>query len=864
MKIFRRFAALCTGQVLLCAALFAQSSPVKFADQRDIVESDSFAAEKAKRALDAGMPTLAQSITQKILASQSFENKDAVRLILIDALINLGNFDAALSEISNLEKRNSQEVLLREAFAMSMAGLKDKAAQILVKISPDKLGKKFKPWFYITRGLMRFDSGDFKNALSDFSEAGSLSDSELVKNQAEVLSDLCKLSGELNAADLESLARELQLKNSLFLGMESGGQFAKLYAIVLDRLGRKDEALQVISDTLDIALITDSDRDELAIISANVEPSRERKRLMLTELLKRTRSPKITEQAIYLLRNAYETDRLEYAAVLQDILKNGSPLVRDRILLELSYDALRRNNLDGVVTNAQELLKEYPASAFVPNAYGVLAWAAFSNIGGKAPEYRLAARYFNSLASYQKSAKEADFIKMLAADCYFLDRDYETAAAMYKPLLLSELESSWKGGVFVRAVESLLNLGDVDEAVGLADDIYKRVKIDANDVWNAEWAIASSYKDSGNLKAAVARIDSLVANPDLKKSNSDLYARMLWLQTRLAESMGEYEKTLSLADNLLGAIKSGKLKVSQATADSVSSSALLIKARTLASMSRLEGEGGAFAVYELLRKTYPRSDAAQVSYLYEARLYATKGAYAQAQQLCKKLADLFPESPYADIALYDAALYSRKLGLESDYREALALLNRLVDNYPNSSKVFFAKIAQAEILRLMGDFANAGAIYRSVVNSFENHPQVRVAMMGLGDCYLAQSGKYSDAASTFEKLYYMPAMPSDAKAEAAFKWGFALSLSGRKREATEVWWISANDFLKALDSQNKRTSQLEGKEKYWIARTLLELAKTFENSGDKASAASAYELLVAYDLPGASVAKSKLTSNSKR
>ena len=109
---------------------------------------------------------------------------------------------------------------MREAFAMSMAGLKDKAAQILVKISPDKLGKKFKPWFYITRGLMRFDSGDFKNALSDFGEAGSLSDSELVKNQAEVLSDLCKLSGELNAADLESLARELQLKNSLFKNQE--------------------------------------------------------------------------------------------------------------------------------------------------------------------------------------------------------------------------------------------------------------------------------------------------------------------------------------------------------------------------------------------------------------------------------------------------------------------------------------------------------------------------------------------------------------------------------------------------------------------------------------------------------------------
>ena len=863
MKKNRTFAVFCAGFSMLCAGLFAQSSPVEFSDLRKLVKSDSFAAEKAKRALDAGMPTLAQNIAQKILASRSFQNKDEVRLILIDSLIALGNFDAALSEIGNLEDRSAQDVLLREAFALEVSGSKERAAEILAKISPDKLSKNLRPWFDITRGLMRFDSGDFKAAMADFNAAASGASSALVKNQAQVLANLCSLSGELGAADLEKLAAELQMKNSLFLGLESGAQFAKQYAIVLDRLGRKEDALRAISDTLDIALINDADRDELAIISANVEPSTERKRLMLSQLLKDTRSPKITERAIYLLRKAYESDRAEYESVLRDILKSGSPLVRDRILLELSYDALRKNNLSGVIENAQELLREYPASAFVPNAYGVLAWVAFSDIGGKAPEYRLAARYFNSLAALQKNRSEADFTKMLAADCYFLDRDYETAAAAYKALLTSELDEKWKGGVFSRAVESLLKLGDIAAAVELADMAYSKVAVSPEDVWRAEWSIANAYKNAGNLKAAVERIDSAVANDKLKEANSDLYARMLWLQTRFAENSGERQKTLDLSEKLLGAIKDGKLKVSSETADSVSSSAMLIRARTLADMGKLDGEGGALATYEALRSAYPRSDAAQISHLYEARLFASRGAYAQAQQLCKKLADTFPESVYADAALYDAALYSRKLGLETDYREALALLNRLVDNYPDSPKVFFARIAQAEILRLMGDFANAGAIYAGVVNSFESHPQVRVAMMGLGDCYLAQAGRESDASSTFEKLYYLPQMPADAKAEAAFKWGFALSRAGRLREATEVWWISANDFLKAADSDKGGALQMDGKQKYWVARTLLELAKAFENSGDKASAAAAYTLVVKYDLPGAKTAKSKLVTISK-
>ncbi|MBR4597273.1 MAG: tetratricopeptide repeat protein [Opitutales bacterium] len=853
-------AALCASAA--CAAQAQTPVPPENDVQKNKILSAEAAAENARKALEIGMPVLSASLAEGVVSNPeaSEEEVDAARFILADSLIAQGAFESAQKILSLAKNQYAPETLVRRAIVLSQLGDAYGAREIISKLSPDALPENLRAWFFVARGRILFDEGNFGSASDDFAAAKNFAKSDAIKREADSLINLCRMSEELGAKSMEAFASELSLKSSLFMGTNAGVQFAKQYAVLLNRLGRRQDALSAIENALNIALMPDIDRDELTLLAASIEPSQERKRAMVENLLKTTKSPAVTEQAIFLLRASFGDDSDAYAEMLNRARASASQLIMDRILLELAYICIRKNDFAGVAKYAETLLKDYPASAFKVNACGALAWAAFSSGENKKPEYRQAARYLMEMAGLEKNPKMSDFIRFIAADCYFLEGDFDTSGAMYKLLIDSNLSERWKGGAFARAAESFLNLGDLQSAVALADSSYSRLALNPDDVWKTEWSIASLYTKRGEISAARKRLEKLLKTAVNQDANQDLRAKMLWLEARLAESDADYVRSLELSENILAQLKSGALKPSAEAAKMAASNAMLIRARSLAALERFDGEDGAFDAYEKLRAEYPASDAAQISYLYEARNFALRGAYAQAQQHCKTLADTFPNGKYAPDALYDAASYSRKLGLESDYKEALILLSRLAEKYPQSPKIFFAKIAQAEILRLMGDFANAAAMYKNIIAEYESHPQIKIAYMGLGDCLLAQPASGSDAAMMFERIYSMPDVKGAAKAEAAFKWGFALERLGRYREAAEVWWISANEILSPKARQKGET---DAKERYWVARTLLELAKTFETMGENSSAVAAYELLARHNLPGGRNAKLKLLNLKK-
>ena len=102
-----------------------------------------------------------------------------------------------------------------------------------------------------------FNEGNFRSASDDFSAAKKLAKSEAVKREADALINLCRMSEEMGVKDLEALASELSLKTSLFMGTNAGVQFAKQYALLLGRLNRRQDALSVIENALNIALMSD-------------------------------------------------------------------------------------------------------------------------------------------------------------------------------------------------------------------------------------------------------------------------------------------------------------------------------------------------------------------------------------------------------------------------------------------------------------------------------------------------------------------------------------------------------------------------------------------------------------------------------
>lgn len=195
-----------------------------------------------------------------------------------------------------------------------------------------------------------------------------------------------------------------------------------------------------------------------------------------------------------------------------------------------------------------------------------------------------------------------------------------------------------------------------------------------------------------------------------------------------------------------------------------------MKARCLESLGLTDGNNGAFGVYKILHEKYANTDAAKVSYLYHARTEANRGNFVAAQQLCRTLADADPKGIYAYDAISDAAQYARKLGLEADYKIALTMLDKLCKDFPDNPRNFYARLSQAEILRLLNAFADARKLYEEIINKYSSHPEIHLAGWArrLRPCPARKNPptptRFSSACTPF------PICPWRQRAEAAFKW----------------------------------------------------------------------------------------------
>jgi len=100
-------------------------------------------------------------------------------------------------------------------------------------------------------------------------------------------------------------------------------------------------------------------------------------------------------------------------------------------------------------------------------------------------------------------------------------------------------------------------------------------------------------------------------------------------------------------------------------------------------------EAVAVEVLKKLRGDFSKSLAAIYSYIVEADYYGEKDRTGEAQQLLARLADDFPDSIYAPLALYEAALLDERRGQDTSANNRL---DQLVKRYPASELVFTARL----------------------------------------------------------------------------------------------------------------------------------------------------------------------------
>ncbi|MBE6414430.1 MAG: tetratricopeptide repeat protein [Verrucomicrobiaceae bacterium] len=810
-------------------------------------ELEKEVSQAGKSAIEAGMPSLARAILESnIQRAPYLENSKIVNAVYVDALISLGEYNKAEQVVKTLTDLSPANTI-RRALIMCGLGKGELAKSGIETLNSKAIPEALISWFYLVKGYIHFENGEKQQALTEFAKAKQYAKSSLASADADVAIHIVKLSSTDNEKDLETLAEELKSKVQTFIGTPEGFQYAKQCASVLFRLGKENEALYVINQQLEIALAPEIDKEELNIISAAMTKDANKQLEILSDVLRKTTSPEIVELAIELISSNRKISSERIDKMLSDVFDNVSVKIKDRIIIERAKCAIKAKKREQAMAFAQNIVEEYPTSKYKSDALRILAWVAWEN---KPPQYRLAAANLSELANMQDTQQQKDEFMYLAATCYFMDKDYATAANIFEQVASKIPEK--QGAILNRIVEAYLAQGNEEKALSFTDKSYNNKTINEEEIWNAEWKIISYYTQSNLTEKALERIDKAIETS--ANFSALLKMRMMWLRAIISEQSQNYSRTVKYCNNIIDLVQNTE-DISNIESEIVANT-MLLKASSLEKLAGTENKKQSINTYVQLRKNYSKTEAVPLSYLYQARVEASLGHFDSAHKLCITLAQDEKNPQYRYDALIDAAEYQKKIATESSYREALKILDTLCSEYPNDPRNFYARLWQADILRLINSFSNARKLYYEITNKFEHHPEVFLAWLGLGDSIMAQQPRPTDAISIFERLYALPNIPLSAKAEAAFKWSFALRKSNRNSEANEVAWLTSNALLK--------NENLDALTKYWIGRNLYTMAESLEEKSFTRDAISAYNLLIKYKLPSYKMAEQKLKISKQK
>jgi tetratricopeptide (TPR) repeat protein len=261
-----------------------------------------------------------------------------------------------------------------------------------------------------------------------------------------------------------------------------------------------------------------------------------------------------------------------------------------------------------------------------------------------------------------------------------------------------------------------------------------------------------------------------------------------------------------------------------------------------------------------LRSEFPRSGPAVLSYLVESRSASNEDNLVSAQQSLIDLVDRFPDSRYAPIALWEAALKAEQRGLSASLQEAVNLLERLVTTYPDHELVFYARLKQGDLARRLNDFPTAMLLYENLLQAFPDHPEQYRAELSRADCLLALGGedpaRYDQAALLYERNTLLPTVPLPARLEAGYKWAQSLRQQGDLDGCEAVLFLLLDRFVENVPS--RETLLLRHGGRYWMARAMLDLAALLAGSDRPGRAGEIYEKLLKLELPGSATARSRL------
>ena len=817
----------------------------------------------AERAAEMGFPAVAAGLYRGLLAAPDGD-RGRLTLGLATALLDDGRAAEAEQALKDFVGLRGAAWHLRAALAAVQQRKLDVARTEITAVKADELTAGDRAWFFYLQGLLADAANDVNGAKDFYQQAENAAASNLARARFVLAREQARMRvGPVTEAEAETQRKNLEQ----FQGRKIGYGIARLYAAMLDALGRKSEAIALLQRQL--ATMPAEERDELdstrLVLGLMAGAEDGAGRGALNELLRDGSDRDKQRIALQLLARAseHEPARSEFRKKLDGLiaLPAPHPILEDLLLFRAEL-ALEDKNYAQAEDDAHALLEKFPGSPLAAHALGVLTGSAWAQL-----RYRTAADNAAKARAKLPPGPEHARLGVLVAEAWFRARDFRSAADAYAATLTEPPAGVPPGNLMYQRVLAEIEAGSLNTAQTVLDDLAKDPSFDAVNRWQAEWNLARALQTHDQTKEAYDRINRLLASARLLPGQlpPELRARMAWLQARLSLAAAQQERTAAAKNELaeqtlklVDALPAALEGVTPELKGEIQSTSALLKGEA---NFVLEREADALDLLKKLRADFPRSDAAVYSYFDEADHYASQDKTVEAQQLLTKLADEFPDNTYAPYALYQAALQAERRGQDANFVEANRLIEDLVKKYPSSDLVFYARLKQGDLLRKLNQFPQAQQVYETLVNNFATHKDVILAQLALAECHNAQSA--SDPAQgeraivLFEHLRDRVDAPVDVRVEAGYNLGNLFARRGDPARAEEVWWKDV--VYEFLVKDPAQAAQLGAKGRYWMARTLLEVGTLFEQQEKLEQAKEAWLLILKARLsPGEELAKARL------
>ncbi len=810
--------------------------------------------QSARSALDNGLASVAEAIITSVLSSEETLDPDLVldlKGTLFLSLLNQGKIqevEAMIDELVDHKDFPVFDLFLTYYTENDVSVLEEKLSVLL-----DEEITRTNPWVVLLEGIVTYRKGDFLEANSYFERALALAVNSYQENQFEILiwrEELMSGAGE------ESLVISLEMEIERTVNPTVRSQLTQQLAIALVSLDRRREAIDALE--LQLSLLGSDDRAQkdrlLMMIALLSERQSGKAKVVLEEILREGSSARLREMAFYSWVSAIDFESGDDFSMIEALLlSRPNDELRNHFLYVHSLKRFFEGDFEGSKVALNQLIEVESTDAIQSSALRLMVGICWSQTPA---QYRLAAEHLLRLIQLETDEREKFRLRRYIADSYFLNNDFENALPYYQQVLSDDqISSENRDKVMFNLTTCHLQMGNVDAAKMVLDGIYSQQPALHELIWASEWNLNQYLVAGGRIDEAIERLEALKFNEASDETGGwfkESKLRRQWLLSFLYLRKNQFLVCLDSCEAALETEDQHDGENDQIAA--LFGELKLLKARALLA---LDEKTQAFAVFQSIRAT-ALPETAAASYVFQARYHWNSGELLEAQDALVTLADRYPNSQYAPVALYEAAVNAEQQRQENSDQEAIALFERIATEFPEHPLNFISRLKQGDLLRRSNQFQLAVPFYENLLEEFAGDARLHLIEIALAESYLALGSsrrEYTEEGiRIFERLADLNSIPVEVRIESAVKASAGLDKLGRGFRAEEMIWRAVG----MIRSEQLDSVVLESTGRYWLARGILMLGEKLSERGQNLELYRLIDLAESMNLSGIELLRSHL------